>query len=344
MVFSMSAVLVCAVVPNLIITSIGGPVNGPAQKPGYAVMAVIFGILFALVWVLCFKGTYELHSGDVKPAKIRFSDWFSLFKNRSYRLFLAIYILICVTVDLLLALLVFYVDIVLLKYNLYTLFMGLVLGGELICMAIWGKIAQRRGKRFPLIVGIPVFLAACCGIFFLNASTPVPAVAVVCLLVPIGLAAGNVSIWSMLSDQYDVGELMTGKRSEGLYSGVTTFFYKLASGLAILCIGLGLQSVGFNQDEYNILKATGAADFAAYSTSDIVITIRTMLSVIPAVLMIAVAFFLSRYRLNSTRFSLIQTAVERFKSQGLEAQFTPEETKELELVTGKKVTELWGRS
>jgi Na+/melibiose symporter-like transporter len=329
-------------------------VNSPAQKPGYAAMSVVFGLVFFFVWIGAFAGTWENKTYANKGDKMQMKEWLDVFKNRSYRNFLGIFIFVQISIDLLLALLVFYIDIVLMKYELYSLFMGIVLAGQLVFMFVFGKVAEKKGKRFPLFVGIPVFILALILIFFLNANTPVPLVCCVCLLVPVGTAAGNVSVWSMLSDLYDTGELMSGKRREGLYSSVTTFLYKLSSGLAILIIGLGLGAAGFDQNEYNVLKALGQIDFGAYETSSIVTAIRGMLSGFPLLFQLAALCFLLRYKLDNRRFALVRKAVQAFKDSDSRpgtdepspealAALSDEEKKDLELVTGKALEQLWGR-
>jgi oligogalacturonide transporter len=346
MLFSATACLVCAVVPALLISLFGNPVNGPLQKPGYAVMGIIFGVLFCIVWVVTFLGTWE-NPQFVTAARNRTTmrDWANMFKNKSYRNFLGIFIFVQVTIDLVLALFVFFVDIVLMKFQVYSLLMGILLVCQIIYMAVMGKVAERKGKRFPLFIALPVFAATCLVFLTYSPSTPVWFICVISALTAIGPATGNVCTWSMLSDNYDLDELITGRRHEGLYSGFTTFVYKLSSGLAILIIGFGLQRAGFNQEEYNILKTLGTVDFSHYTGSSIVLAIKIMIVFVPIALQALAICFTLRYKLDNRRFGTVKRAVERFKRDGRAAAltaFSAEERADLETVTGQRLEDLWG--
>jgi oligogalacturonide transporter len=345
MIFSATSALVCAVVPALLINVFGSPENGPDQRPGYTVMALIFGVIFGLVWILTFFGTWEnpQFAGNANT-HIGFRDWANMFKNKSYRSFLGIFIFVQVSIDLVLALFVFFVDIVLMKYQIYGLVMGIILVGQIFYMALFGKIAQIKGKRFPLLIALPVWAITCLIFLTYSTATPVWLICVVCVFTAAGPAAGNVCTWSMLSDLFDVDELLTSKRHEGLYSGFTTFIYKLSSGLAILIIGFGLQRAGFNQQEYNLLKTMGALDFGQYNDSSIVLSIKYMIVFIPLLFQAITLIFTLRYQLNNKRFSAVKSAIERFKRDGEKAAFTEEERADLKTVTGQNIEALWGRS
>jgi oligogalacturonide transporter len=342
MVFSATAALVCAVLPSILINSLGGAINGPAQKIGYAVMGVVFGGFFLIVWLLTFFGTWEnpLFTRD-KP-RIGFRDWIDMFRNKTFRSFLGIFIFVQVSIDLMLALFVFFVDIVLMKYQYYALVMGILLVFQILYMALAGKVAGKKGKRFPLFVAMPIWAVTCIVFFFFTQDTPLWLLCMMSVFVAIGPASGNICTWSMLSDLFDVGELMSGKRLEGLYSGVTTFIYKCSSGLAILIIGIGLQFAGFNQDEYNYLKTLEMVDYSAYNSSPVVGAIKGMIVFIPLVFQALVVFFALRYKLNDNRFNIVKNAIERFKAHGLEAVFSDNEKADLETITGHKTEKLWG--
>jgi len=90
MLFSGGASLLSAVIPSIIIKSIGSEHNGPLQIPGYLVMGLIFGALFAASWLVAFLGTKE--RGNLpEPEKITLKFWLSVFANKAYRNFLGIF-------------------------------------------------------------------------------------------------------------------------------------------------------------------------------------------------------------------------------------------------------------
>ena len=341
MAFSAGTAILAAVVPSILIKSFGGDVNGPAQKPGYLMMAVVFGLLFGACWLLTFLGTKE--RDDIPPPEpFSIRQWFTVFRNRTYRIYLGIFIFVQVAIDLLLALFVFYIDIVLLQYKNYELVMGVLLVCQLLFMFLHNRIAQKKGKCYPLYIGIPVWVAASIGFIFVTNATPIWVICALAVLIALGAAAGNLATWSMLSDTCDVDELMTGKRREGIYSGFTTFARKFSSGFAVLLLGFGLQFAGFDQNAYNLARSDSATfNPMEWATSGVGNTIKWMFIIIPVVFLGVAFFFALRYKLDCKRFDCVVGGVNRLKSGQRMADFSEEEQQEFELLTGKPVHKLW---
>lgn len=342
MVMSGTASLLCAVVPGLIIKAVGGGVNGPTQKKGYLVMASVLAAVFGLCWLIVFLGTTE--KKELPPVeKTTVRDWISLFKNKPYRNFLGIFLTFQICVDLVLALFIFYVDIVVLKYESYELIMGVLLVCQILFMIIYGSTAKKKGKVFPLYIGVPLWLLTSLLFIFVNSSTNIAVLIVFAVLIAAGASAGNLSTWSMLTDIFDLDEIQTGKRREGIYSGLTTFLRKFASGVAVFILGVGLQTFGFDQTEYNLLKSKAAADFdpSAYAQASIVSGIKWMFILIPFALLAVCMFFVTKNKINKKRFDAVLKGIECLKEgEGLSA-LSDDEVKDIETAVGKKVDELW---
>jgi len=340
MAFSAGTSLLAAVIPSIIIKSIGGAVNGPAQKPGYLVMGIAFGAVFAISWLLTFLGTKERR--DLPPPEsFSLKKWFSVFKNRTYRIFLGIFISVQVAIDLLLALFVFYIDIVVLQYRNYEVLMGILLVCQLLFMFLYNIVAQRKGKNYPLYIGVPVWIAASVCFAFVTSGTPFIVLCILAVFIALGTAAGNLATWSMLSDIYDVDELMTGRRREGIYSGFTTFIRKFSSGIAILLLGFGLQAAGFDQNQYNIVRSGAGFDPAQYAASGVASAIKWMFVIIPVVFLTVTLIFTFRYKLDKRRFDCVLSGVKRLKEGCDTGKFTEEEKQDYVLLTGKPVDTFW---
>jgi oligogalacturonide transporter len=326
MLFSGGASLLAAVIPGVIIKSIGSEHNGPGQIPGYLVMALIFGAIFGLSWLLAFLGTREKKDLP-EPEKITIKFWLSVFSNKAYRNFLGIFLSFQIAVDLVLALFIFYIDIVVLQYRNYELIVGLLLVCSMLLMTVMSAIAKRRGKAFPLYIGIPVWMLSMVSFVWLDSSVSVVVLCVLAVLIAVGSSAGNLSTWSMLTDIFDIDEIRTGTRREGIYSGVTTFLRKFASGIAVLLMGFGLQALGFDQNEYSVLKASMENfDPAVYAQSGVVSGIKWMFVIIPLVLLTICMFFALRNKINKRRFDAVLKGIEELKAHGsidaLDAQET----------------------
>ena len=343
MVVSGAASLFAAVIPSIIIKSIGSEQNGPLQIPGYLVMALIFGAIFGLSWFITFLGTKERENLPA-PEKSSLKSWLAVFSNKAYRNFLGIFLSFQVAVDLVLALFIFYIDIVVLKYKNYELVVGLLLICSMLLISVMGAIAKRKGKAFPLYIGIPVWLLSTLVFIWLDSGVSLIVLCALAVLISIGTSSGQLATWSMLTDIYDIDEIRTGIRREGIYSGITTFLRKFASGLAVLLIGFGLQAIGFDQNEYSVLKAsTENFDPASYAQSNIVLGIKWMFIVIPFTLLSICLFFAITNKINKRRFDAVLKGIEKFKSGGNIDELTEQETADILIAAGAEKNKLWGK-
>jgi len=342
MLFSGGASLIAAVVPGLLIKGVGGSVNGPAQKPGYLVMAIVMATIFGLCWLVTFLGTREKENLP-PPENVSLREWIGLFDNKAYRNYLGIFLSFQVAVDLVLALFIFYIDIVVLKYASYELIMGMLLVFSMLFMAVMGAVARKKGKAFPLYIGIPIWIASTIAFLFIDSGTPVYVLCILAVLIAVGSASGNLSTWSMLTDIYDTDEIRTAKRREGVYSGLTTFLRKFASGVAVLLLGFGLRLFGFDQTEYSMLKATNANfDPATYAQSTLVSGIRWMFVLIPFLLLSVCLLFAIKNKVNKRRFDAILSGIDAFKTSGDLSGLSQQERDDIHTVTGEGEAALWG--
>jgi oligogalacturonide transporter len=343
MVFSGIASLLAAVIPGIVIKAVGGDQNGPAQIPGYLVMALIFGAVFGLCWFIAFLGTKERENLPA-PEKISLKFWLSVFANKAYRNFLGIFLSFQIAVDLVLALFIFYIDIVVMQYKNYELIVGTLLVTSVLLMVVHSAIAKRKGKAFPLYIGIPVWILTTIVFIWLDSSVPVPVLCFLAVLIAVGSSAGNLATWSMLADIYDIDEIRTGKRREGIYSGVTTFLRKFASGVAVLLMGFGLHTLGFDQNEYSKLKAENTVNFdpTAYAQSEVVSGIRWMFVIIPFVLLTICLLFAIRNKINKRRFDAVLKGIDEFKARGSIAALSEQELADVVIAAGAEKEKLWG--
>ena len=343
MLFSGGSALIAAVVPGILIKSVGGSINGPAQKGGYLLMATVMATIFALCWLVTFLGTREKENLP-PPERTDLRDWLSPFANKAYRNYLGIFLSFQVGVDLVLAMFIFYIDIVVLKYTSYELIMGALLVFSLVFMAVMGAVAKKKGKAFPLFIGMPVWILTMIAFLFIKSDTPTLVLCILSAFIAIGSSSGNLATWSMLTDIYDIDEIRTGKRREGVYSGLTTFLRKFASGVAVLLLGFGLQAMGFDQTQYNILKATSVNfDPTTYAQSSLVSGIKWMFVLIPVVLLSVCLFFAIRNKVNKRRFDAILSGIEAFQAQGNLDALQPQQREDILIVTGVTEDKLWGK-
>jgi GPH family glycoside/pentoside/hexuronide:cation symporter len=89
-----------------------------------------------------------------------------------------------------------------------------------------------------------------------------------------------------------VDELMSGRRQEGIYAGFSVFIRKLSTGLVLAMIG-------------PILSWSGYAEGAKVQPAAALTAIRLVISVLPAILLVAACIVAWSYPLTRARHAEI---------------------------------------
>lgn len=324
--FSAAAAIICAVVPALITGAYSD------AKKGYLIMGIIFGIIFAASWIFVYMGTWE-NKASSREKGFSLKDWLSVFKNRSYRHYLKIFVASQMAIDITMALAVYFLNVSIRREQLFVPTMAAILGVQLIFIGIFSVLAQKYNKKMPALIGAITWMAASLIIMFFTSLTPDIVIIAVCSLIGIGAAGCNFISWSILPDISDVDELMTGKRREGLYSGVSTFFRKMAGGLAVGGIGPLLDVFRYSEQAVKSDKIEPLTD----------IGIKLMFCVLPIIFLLLMLFSLRQYKLGKTEYSLLHKLLGIFRDKGTEARIDPELAQNGELLTGAETETFYGR-
>jgi len=240
--FSGFSSLLAATIPKIIIDA------SPARPAaGYVTMSVLFGIFFALPWLIVFFGTKEdtvLQTQTVSRNFMR--EFLSIFRNRSFRIHIVMYVCVYSAMDFLMALFSYYLTYYLRRPGLYSVAMGTLMVVQLAMIIVYVYIANSKGKRFAYIMGAVLWLAGMLATITLGPSSPVVALVLVCALMGLGTSAGVFIPYAILPNVIDVDELMTGRQRSGVYSGSMTLTRKLIQGALVMpTIGFFLQVIGF---------------------------------------------------------------------------------------------------
>lgn len=115
----------------------------------------------------------------------------------------------------------------------------------------------------------------------------------IALGVGLGVSSAHVLPHAMSPDVVEIDELMSGQRQEGIYSGVNVFVRKLSTMLVIFFTGLALQWSGYTEG-------------AAQQPPQALLAIRLIISVAPAVVLLASIWAAWRYPLTRRRHAEIQ--------------------------------------
>ncbi len=325
MLISIFSSLLAAVLPSMIVGRFGD------IKTGYMVMAAGFGLLYALPWLAVFFTAKEQYA-DTEPNNMGiFKQAALVFQNRTFRYYIFMFLFGMAGSDVLTTLAIYYLSYVLGIPAQFTVVMGILMVSQLIGSQIWTQVAKRTSKHTPIKIGVPLLAVGMIIGFFLQPGMPVYYIYTVALLMGLGGITCNQVPWSVLPDVIDVGELITGHRQEGVYSGMVTFVRQLSQALMISFATFMLGVVGYVNPEV-------AGEMAAQSPGAIM-GIRMLFCLTPILLM-GIAMVLGYfYPMARKRFDSMCAARTLLRAG---KPLTPELLPDVLALTGVPESKLWG--
>ena len=328
MVWSTLGAMVCGLVPTLMI-------KDNLDPAAYLRCALLFGVLFFITSITVFFGTWEKQKEPVETTlKESFPQALSVFRNRSFCLFLGLYLFGQCGMDFISGMAVYYVDDVLNAYQngYFTYIMAVLMVSQLIGMAIFGPVMSHTSKKMTIMIGAPIRLAGILGLlaFSHEGASLIP---ILCFtaLVGLGNAGSLTGIFAIMADMTDVDELITSIRRPGIVSSMATFIRKVSSGLSAAAIGFLLAAVGYDE------VAANSGIRQSMATQRGVALIFIFAPAILTLLLIVVDIF---FPITGKEFNLVQKEISRRRETGT-GEATQEEKQILEKVTGFSYADLW---
>ena len=330
MIFSTFGAILAGLIPTLLIKD--NTKAGP-----YLTVALIFGVIFLIVILLTFFGTWEKQKEVVK---IGFGQSFiqslTVYKSRSFLIFIAIFLFGQGAADFVTGLAVYYVDDVLNAYGggRFTYLMAVILLSQFIGTIIFRFIMAKTSKKFPLLAGFPVrIIATLALLFFSHEGASFTVILILSFIIGLGMAGSSTTIYAILADMADVDELITSINRPGTCSAMATFIRKIATGISTAIIGLLLSWVGYDE----MLASSGARQ--AFSTQRGIAMIYIFA---PIVLMVFAIIFTALFPMKQREFNIIKKEIARRKGED-DSVATADEIAVCEKVTGFKFDKLWNR-
>ena len=332
MIFSTLGAMICGLVPGMIIN----PTNEPAL---YMKCGLIFGALFFAVSITVFFGTWEKQK---EPVKMTFGESFtqaaSVFRSRSFLLFLGLYLFGQGGMDFISGMAVYYVKHTLDAYNdqvnYYIPILAVLMVAQLVGMIIFGPVMRKTSKKMAIMIAAPVRLFGVLGLFaFSHPGVSLVPILVLAAIIGLGNAGSLTGIFAIMADMTDVDELITSIRRPGIVSAMATFSRKIAAGISSALIGFMLSAVHYDE-------ALANAGLAQSVSTQHGIGICFILA--PAVLSALLLIVAVLFPMTGEEFDAVQKEVARRKGEDA-SMITDEEKKMLESVTGFAYDKLWGK-
>ncbi len=192
-------------------------------------------------------------------------------------------------------------------------------------MSLHGWISRRFGKTVPLKVGLSVWLVGLFITLFIDGNSPWYLIYIVAAMSGVGSSSSTFVPWSILPEISDVDEIITGRRREGIYAGMSTLIRKMAQALSVFLIGVILERIGY------------VANVA--QTPETILGIKLLFFVGPVIFMIIAFITSSRYKVSEANHKILMTEIASRKSGNAPSE-DAEVVRVCELITGLDYNEL----
>lgn len=287
------------VVLAILLSAVGMPwlveaFGGGAQ--GYARAGLVFGLWVALPWLVVHRVSWESGTAPGTPQTGLLESFRRLLAHRSYRLLAALFVAARIAVDLAGAMLIFYFTYWVLRPEDFSLAMALMLGGVILSLPFWMRLARTTDKQVVFIAGALWWSLMLVGIFTYDPEQPRWIVLAFAGLSGIGYGVADLIPWSMLGDVIDEDELVGGERRDGLYAGTFTFLRKLGGATGVAAGGIVLDLAGFVRG-------------AEVQPQSALLSIRVLAALVPILFLLIASAIALRYPLGGARHAEIQEAL-----------------------------------
>ncbi len=292
--FSLGASLVCAVLPPIIWESFSD------VRTGYMVMACVFGAIFALPWLGTFLKTKERESYMHEPKRKGniFKEFAETLKVKSFRKLVYMHLCSFLALDVITTLFMFFMLYYLNKGDMGRYVLGVLILVEIFSIPLAVFVANKTSKKFSFALGslLWAFFALCT--LLVTPEMSIMVMFVLAIFMGVSLSMPTVMVFSIFSDTTDVGELYFGKRTEGRFSGVQTLIRKACSAGAVGLVMMGLGLAGF--------KESVVAGVNVAQPEEAILTIRLILALFPAILLIIGVCIAKTMPLNNERYKKLR--------------------------------------
>ena len=239
MFFSILGGLIAGAVPAFIIQSFTNP------GTGYSVMGTIFGVIVISSPLVVFSIIREktVHS-NTKGGFDR-SALKDIVKNKPFLLAVSMYFFTWTGINVVSATIIYFATYVMNREAEIGFLIGILFVSSIVFLPLWVWIAGKLEKRRAYQLGMLELVLCLLFIAFLGDKLTNFWLYFAIVVTGFGVSAAHVLPFSILPDAVEYDRLISGKRREGMYYGLTTFFQKLGTSLMLFVVGLTLNAVGY---------------------------------------------------------------------------------------------------
>ncbi len=292
MFFSILGSLLAFTIPLAIVGSFT-----PENASKVLTMGLVFGIAAALPLFLVFFGTRERQEYMEQEQPSLRRSLRAARQNRPFVLGLIIFLLTWVAVEIVQAMLLFFIKYVVQREPQNDLIMAVIFVTAILALPIWEWTSRRWSKRWAYVAGVAFWAVVQLVLITVNPSTSLTLILFLCFLAGIGVAAAHVLPWSIIPDAVEWGEWQTGERHEGMFYSLVTLTRKVTTSIAIPLALLLLEFTGYVP---NVVEQPANALWG----------IRIAIGPIPAALLCIGILFAFRYPLTRDQYAQVAQELE----------------------------------
>ena len=282
-------------------------------------ICIIFGVLFG--GGLIITGLFVKERIKVTTPKEKFDfkqfvkNYAEPYKNRSYRWHIVMYVAAFTCLDMISALAVYYATDVWAGKELFGMDMSslFIIAPLMVAAVIMFPLARyvmdKKSKQFAFRMGLPAYIIAGIMLCAMDPSWAHPIlVPIVSLLMGFGFGGAQMMPWIIFPDTVDVGQMATGERATGSYSGMMTLARKIAGAIGVGLIGWILDPIGYVSND--------SGDPTKYipQSEEVLLAIRLLMG-LAIVIFISVALFASfKYKVDNKKLARVRYFIEARKA------------------------------
>ena len=274
---------------------------------------IIFGVLFGGGLIICGIFVKERIKATTPKEKFNFKqfvkNYAEPYKNRSYRWHIVMYVAAFTCLDMISALAVYYATDVWAGETLFGMDMSslFIIAPLMVSAVIMFPLARyvmdKKSKQFAFRMGLPAYIIAGILLCVMDPSWPPILVPIAAVLMGFGFGGAQMMPWIIFPDTVDVGQMATGERATGTYSGMMTLARKIAGALGVGLVGWILTGVGY-------VPQRPAGD----QTNDVLLAVRLIMG-LAIVVFIAIALYASfRYKITNKKLTRVRYFIEARKA------------------------------
>ncbi len=268
--------LIAGAATPAVVQAMGGGVSG------YRRYALIAGAVGAFMYLITFLGVEERNFGGQE--KVRFlANLRSVFVNRPFLILAASTLATMTALNILAAVVSYYVTYNLREPGLVAACLGLLLGCAVLFMPLLGWLSKRLGKARAYMFALAEVTVVILLLRYLGERSVAAAMTLFALA---GFGVGSMYLypWSIVADTIEYSQWKTGIRPEGALYGYFTFVFKVGTALSGFIIGIVLELFRYVP---NVAQSASGLE-----------GIRLLISYIPAFLFAVGIVLLSRFGID----------------------------------------------